>query len=272
MNNALVQNPTVSNFLAGHVVLTNLVLITIIMILSWFFYLYQKKPNILDVSWALGFIVTVVTAVSGCQGYLLRKLILFIIAFAWSCRLTGLFFMRYLKQEKAGRFQAIRDAFDATTNLKFGLVFILQGFLIVVLSWPFVLICSNAKPSISVLEWVGIIISLIGFMGEAFADKQLWQFKENEENMSKVCDEGLWKYSRHPNYFFEWIIWVGFFIFALTSPLGITSIISPILMWYLLTQISGVHMAEMQALKLKGESYKEYQEKTSMFFPWFPKK
>jgi steroid 5-alpha reductase family enzyme len=272
MDTSLVANPSVSNLLAGHVVLTNLVLVTIIMLFSWFFYLFQRNPSFLDVAWSLGFIVTIVTAFSGCHGYFLRKLIFFIIAFAWAVRLGGYFFIRYMKQAREGRFQAFREAFGAISELKFGLIFILQGFLVVVLSWPFVLICSNATPHISALEWTGIVITLVAFMGESFADKQLWHFKQQEGNQGKVCQEGLWKYSRHPNYFFEWLIWVGFFIFALAAPLGITAIISPILMWYLLTQISGIQMAELQTLKTKGDSYKEYQEKTNAFFPWFPKK
>jgi steroid 5-alpha reductase family enzyme len=97
-------------------------------------------------------------------------------------------------------------------------------------------------------------------------------FHKNPENKNKVLSTGLWRFSRHPNYFFEFLIWVGFFLFALPSYGGIFAILSPIIMLVLLTKVSGIPLTEEQALLDKGDLYRDYQRTTSSFFPWFPVK
>ena len=140
-----------------------------------------------------------------------------------------------------------------------------------VVSWPILLISSNSSPQFSKLEFTSMVIWLIAFLGERVADRQLWQFKMQPQNKGKIYQDGLWKYSRHPNYFFEWLVWIAFFLFALDAPLGLTGIISPLCMWYFLVNVSCGKEAEMHSLETKGEQYREYAEKTNQFFPWFPK-
>jgi len=103
------------------------------------------------------------------------------------------------------------------------------------------------------------------------ADNQLAAFKKDPKNKGKVCDKGLWYYSRHPNYFFEWLTWMAYFIFALATPWGILAIISPAIILYLLLKVTGVPNNEEQNLRSKPVAYKKYQETTSSFFPWFKK-
>ena len=100
---------------------------------------------------------------------------------------------------------------------------------------------------------------------------QLQGFKKDPANRGKTCRAGLWSYSRHPNYFFEWLIWVSFFIFASASPYGWISIVCPVLIFYFLFKVSGIPATEAQALRTKGDDYRDYQRTTSAFFPWFPK-
>jgi steroid 5-alpha reductase family enzyme len=107
--------------------------------------------------------------------------------------------------------------------------------------------------------------------GEAIADRQLKEFKKNTANKGKVCDRGLWNYSRHPNYFFQLLIWIAVFLFAMGSPEGQFAIVSPLIIGYLLFKVTGIPMAEEQSLRTKGEKYKEYQRSTSVFIPWFKK-
>jgi len=107
---------------------------------------------------------------------------------------------------------------------------------------------------------------------EGIADRQLYYFKKNPENASKTCREGLWKYSRHPNYFFDWMTWVGYAVFALGSPWGWIGLISPALVLYFLLDVTGIPATEAQALRSRGDEYREYQRTTSSFVPWFPKK
>ena len=109
-------------------------------------------------------------------------------------------------------------------------------------------------------------------MGEALADAQLKRFKKNAANKGKVCDVGLWNYSRHPNYFFESMIWVGYFLVALNADYGWIGILSPLTITLLLFRVTGIPLTEEQSIRSKGDAYKEYQRTTSMFVPWFKKK
>jgi steroid 5-alpha reductase family enzyme len=123
----------------------------------------------------------------------------------------------------------------------------------------------------SVFEWLGAIVWLVALAGESIADSQLKSFKSRPVNKGKVCQIGLWRYSRHPNYFFEWLIWVAYFVFALASPFGSLSILCPLLMLYFLFKVTGIPATEEQAIRSKGEAYCNYQRSTSVFVPWFPK-
>jgi steroid 5-alpha reductase family enzyme len=150
--------------------------------------------------------------------------------------------------------------------------FELQAVLIVLLAIPFLVICLNDRPGISILEWLGVAIWFVAVVGEGVADWQLKQFRANLENKGKICELGLWNYSRHPNYFFEWLVWVGFFVFALGSPLGCATIYCPALMLFFLLRVTGIPLTEELSVKSKGDAYREYQRTTSAFVPWFKKK
>jgi steroid 5-alpha reductase family enzyme len=149
--------------------------------------------------------------------------------------------------------------------------FQLQAVTNVILSLPFLLMAINSEEKISTAEYAGLVLVVIAVSGEALADYQLKQFKKDPANKGKVCDAGLWYYSRHPNYFFEWLVWIAFFIAALPSPHGWVSIICPLMMSYFLFKVTGIPMTEEQAVKSKGQAYIEYQRTTSMFVPWFKK-
>ena len=150
--------------------------------------------------------------------------------------------------------------------------FQLQAVLIVLLSIPFLIVCLNDRPGISLLEWLGAVVWLIAVAGESLADRQLKQFRLRPENNGRICQIGLWNYSRHPNYFFEWLVWVGFFVFALGSPLGYVAVYCPVLMLFFLLRVTGIPLTEELSVKSKGDAYREYQRTTSAFVPWFKKK
>jgi len=140
------------------------------------------------------------------------------------------------------------------------------------LSLPFLLACLNPNPPLRTIEKVGAGIWLVAIFGEAFADGQLNKFKNNPANQGKTFRGGLWKYSRHPNYFCEWLIWVGYAVFALGSPWGWLGLISPALILYFLLSATGIPATEAQALRSRGTDYRAYQRTTSSFVPWFPRK
>jgi steroid 5-alpha reductase family enzyme len=122
------------------------------------------------------------------------------------------------------------------------------------------------------LEYIGVGVWAISIVGEGIADAQLKMFKNNPANKGKVCSQGLWNYSRHPNYFFESMIWVGYFLFALNADYGWLAILSPITILFLVLKLTGIPMTEEQSLRSKGDLFREYQRTTSVFVPWFKKK
>lgn len=246
------------------------VLVMALMTLMWVIYYFRRNSGIVDIGWALSFILAVWAYAWIGYGALLRKyMIAFMVTF-WAGRLAWYLFDRLRSGEEDPRYQEIRKNWGSrNSNLKFLLMFLFQGLLVIILSLPFLIVCRNVQVDWGYWEMWGFLIWFIGVCGETLADFQLQKFKYNPENAGKICQTGLWYYSRHPNYFFEFIVWIGYFIFAMGSPWGFIGIISPLLMFLLLTRVSGIPLTEQHSLEVHGDDYREYQRTTSAFVPWF---
>ncbi|HET8799305.1 MAG TPA: DUF1295 domain-containing protein, partial [Thermoanaerobaculia bacterium] len=146
-----------------------------------------------------------------------------------------------------------------------------QGLTNVLLSVPVLLIARNPEPRIHPLEIAGAALFVLSVIGESIADAQLRRFRADPANRGKVLQSGLWRSSRHPNYFFEWLVWVAWLVIALASPYGWIAAYCPLLMLWFLYKVTGIPATEEQSLKSKGEAYREYQRTTSAFIPWWPK-
>lgn len=244
------------------------------MTLVWVLARRLNNAGIVDVAWSLGF--TVLVVVYGALGTAapLRQWLLTAMVAIWSLRL-GIYLWRRVAShhpEEDGRYAALRDQFPNRTWLMFFGFFQLQAVLLVVLTFPFALAMGNPTVAVSVWEWVGFAVWAVAMGGEALADWQLSAFRAKPANRGEVCQTGLWRYSRHPNYFFEWLVWVGFFLFALGTTDGWLTVYCPLIMLYFLLKVTGVPAAEAQSLKSRGDKYREYQRTTSVFIPWFPKR
>jgi steroid 5-alpha reductase family enzyme len=147
-----------------------------------------------------------------------------------------------------------------------------QAVSVIFLVLPFLLIAVDSDRSWSYWESIGLIVALIGISGEGLADSQMSHFKKSNHDLKAVCQSGLWKYSRHPNYFFEAVIWLGFYLFACGSEWGWTMIHAPAVIVYLLLRVTGIPPTEAAAVLRKGDAYRNYQKTTSPFIPWPPKK
>lgn len=147
-----------------------------------------------------------------------------------------------------------------------------QAVLQAVVSLPFIFIAMDSFDSIRVTEYAALALFVVAITGETIADQQLEEFKKNAPKESKeVCKVGLWRYSRHPNYFFEWLIWCAWALMACASPFGLWALSSPAIMLVMLLVFSGVKISEEVSLKSRGDAYRQYQKETSPFVPWFPK-
>jgi steroid 5-alpha reductase family enzyme len=156
-------------------------------------------------------------------------------------------------------------------QLTFAIFYQAQAALAAVFSVPFLLVCFNRHHGLEPLEWAGAALWLVGVTLEGTADRQLARFKRNAANKGKTMRSGLWRYSRHPNYFFQWVGWIAFALVALAAPWGWIALYAPALMLYLIVFVTGIPPSEEAALKSRGEDFRRYQRETSAFVPWFPR-
>ena len=254
-------------------ILTGAIAVCGVMLLLWLIHLPLHNAAIVDAGWAGGLaLLGALYAVMG-SGWAPRRIAIALMAVAWGLRLAlYLLFTRVIGQPEEGRYVQLRKQWRTNIPLKFLLFFEFQAVLCIVLATPFLLASQNPAPAFSIFEYAAAVLWFVAIAGEITADMQLNAFKSNAENRGKTCHAGLWNYSRHPNYFFEWLIWVSFCLFAINSKFGYLALFPPALMLYFLFRVTGIPATEAQALRTRGEDYRRYQETTSAFVPWFPRK
>ena len=238
--------------------------------LLWLLHLPRRNASIMDVGWAAGLVLIALMDLLQGQGYRPRIVLLTAMGAIWGLRLAlHLFFTRVLGAHEEGRYIELRRQWGSNASLKFLLFFEAQAVLCGIVSLPFAIVANDATARLGWFEYTGAALWVVALLGEIVADAQLTAFKREPKHRGRVCQTGLWRCSRHPNYFFEWLVWVSFAVVAIPTPLGVLSLISPALMLFLLLRVSGIPPAEAQALRTRGEEYRVYQQTTSRFIPWF---
>lgn len=251
--------------------LNSVLIIFATMVFVWILSLLTGKMSIVDGFWGLGFIgLALYHFFSGIDMEPRRFLITYLVLL-WGLRLAGHIFYRNHGKPEDPRYAAWRKDWGKNTWwISFFKVFLLQGVLMFVISLPVQMIMYNAGPFLTGMDWLGVFIWFTGWIFETTADYQLLRFKGRAENKGKVMDRGVWRYSRHPNYFGEVLVWWGIFIISIGSGNWYISILSPILITYLLLKVSGVTLLEK---RYDGnDTYAEYKRNISAFFPLPPKK
>ncbi len=230
--------------------------------------------GVVDIAWSYAFGALAAFYALAGPGWPVRRALVAAMAVLWSARLGTHLAVRVLGHHPVedGRYQQLRQDWAAHFAAKMFGFFQLQAVSVVLLGAAFLLACLNPAPALHPLEIAGGLLWLGALSGEALADAQLAAFKRSPANRGRVCDTGLWRYSRHPNYFFEWLIWVAYFVFALGSPWGGLAVIGPASILFLLLRVTGIPMTEEQSLRSRGDAYRRYQQATSAFIPWFPRK
>ena len=247
--------------------------VSILMMIIWIWAYRIKNAGIVDIFWALNFLVIAAVIWIFADGIQERKIILCSLAALWSLRLGIYLLIRvgsHLDEEE-GRYKQLRAEWAPNANFKFFVFFQMQALSNVFLAIPFFIIALNQNIQLSTIEYIGAGMWLFSIIGEGLSDWQLKQFKNNPANKGKVCEYGFWNYSRHPNYFFQLMIWISVLIFALPSHYGYISVVCPLVIGLLIFKVTGIPMTEEQSLRSKGDLYKEYQRTTSAFIP-LPKK
>lgn len=245
--------------------------IFVFMSLLWLWSLSIKNSSIVDIFWGIGFILIAWLAFALTpQGYLPRKQLVAVLVTIWGLRLSLQIGIRNRGKPEDFRYAKWReDHGPRWWWVSFFKVFLLQGFLMWIISTPIVAAMTSGFPVIlTPLDMVGVLFWTFGLLFETIGDLQLMRFKADKSKRGKILKTGLWRYTRHPNYFGEAVLWWGYYIIGLAAGHGWT-IFSPILMTFLLVKISGVEMLERAMESRPG--YAEYQKRTSAFIPWFPK-
>ena len=253
--------------------LIGLGLSSLLMVAVWWVALRIRNAGIVDIAWALGFTPLALLYRAFGDGEPVRQNLITLMVVIWSLRLGVHLWKRVMGHhpEEDGRYRELRHAVAGHENFFFFWFFQAQALLLAVLSIPVLLSNSDTRVQLGFSDFLGGAVWFIAICGESLADRQLAKFKASAANSGKVCSAGLWHYSRHPNYFFEWLIWVSLFLFALPSPWGWATLFAPVLMLFFLLRVTGIPYTEQQSLRSRGDAYREYQRTTSPFVPWFPK-
>ena len=245
----------------------------LLMAALWGLHLWVRNASIADVGFCVGLIVAVLWYAQVASGELERKVLVALMALFYAGRL-GLFILvnRVVGKAEDARYRRVREEWGARERIKMFGYFQLQAIAVAAFSLPFLVVMQNPRPPFGFEELAGFLLWLIAVPGETIADWQLAEFRSKPWNKDRVCREGLWYYSRHPNYFFEWLHWWVYVVMAVHAPGWPLTWIGPLAMGWALLKVTGIPMAEQQAIRTKGEEYREYQRTTNAFVPWWPKR
>lgn len=241
-----------------------LLVIVLHMSLIWLWYRATNNPSVVDVGWALGLTLSGFIYLSQ-QTLSMRTLLLGTALLMWGIRLGGyLWWTRIRHKEVDKRYTALSHSWRIKKPLGFFINFQLQGVFILIVSISWYFISLNPSNTLNLIDMVGMVLFIIALGLEALSDFQLQRFKK--AHPGQVCNYKLWWFSRHPNYFFEWLIWCAFTLFAISSPYGALSLISPLALYVIMVYLT-IPITERESIKSRGQNYIDYQSTTPKFFP-----
>jgi steroid 5-alpha reductase family enzyme len=239
----------------------------------WSVSIIIKNVSIVDLFWGFGFVLAGWFYFLHTDGYEPRKMILMTLVTIWGLRLTGYLTWRNAGRGEDFRYRQFRQNYGERRYwwVSFFQTFLLQGVLMWLISAPLLGAQINTSSgSLGMADYLGMTFWIIGFIFEAGGDFQLARFRADPSNKGKVLNTGFWRYTRHPNYFGDTAVWWGFGLISIAAGSWLAALGS-LLMTALIIKVSGVALLEKSLVSEKPQ-YRDYIEKTSSFFPWFPKK
>lgn len=237
---------------------------------GWWRQTVTRNAGHVDVIWTFGVGASAVFYLAVGSGDIWHRLFAAGLAGFWSLRLGMHIWRRVHGVEEEGRYRAIRQHYGGRVNLFHLFFFLSQGLLAWLFALPHFVIAAHPGGSQAMLV-AGVAIGIVALAGEAIADRQLQHFRQQPANRGKTCRSGLWRYSRHPNYFFEWLHWFSYPLIAWGAPHAGWLWLAPVFMFLFLWFVTGIPYTERQALKSRGDDYRRYQNSTSPFIPWRPR-
>jgi steroid 5-alpha reductase family enzyme len=256
-----------------HLFAVNLAAVVALMTLGWLASLPGRNVTVVDSLWGLGFVLIAWVSFVLAGGYPGRRWLVTVLTSLWGLRLCVHLSIRNWGKGEDPRYGKWR----AASGGRFWIVSLFKVFWLQALFlWVIALVVQvpqlSARPAhLAFLDGLGAAVWLVGFLFESVADWQLFRFKADPENRGKVMDRGLWRYSRHPNYFGECLIWWGLFLIALGVPGGWWTVASPVIITLVLLTMTGVPLTESTTIE-RRPGYRDYIRRTPMFIPWFPRK
>ncbi len=246
--------------------------IAIVMVVLWIIQWRRRDASLVDAGWSAGIGLGSLFLLYMGDGDVTRRVVAGAMIGGWSLRLTWyLIHDRLIGKPEDGRYRMLRESWGASAQPWFFLFFQFQGWLVIFFSLPFVIIASTT-PAFGVwYDYVAVGIWLIAIGGETIADAQLAAWRKNPDNAGRTCRAGLWRYSRHPNYFCEWLLWFSYVALACAGPWWPVTALIPTVLLFLILKVTGIPYTEKRALASRGDDYRAYQKSTSPFIPWFPK-
>lgn len=245
-----------------------LVFVSALFVLS----LLLKRNDVADVAWGTGILIVGLVSYLSSPDPTLAQLIILVLGALWGVRLTLRIYLRNRKKPEDARYKAWRDQWGATFYVRSYLqVYLLQGLLMIVVGYPFIHAqVFSSNDALGYVSIAGILIWAIGYFFEVVGDYQLDTFLKNPNKPSTIMQTGLWKYSRHPNYFGEITMWWGIWLIISPLPLSMVALISPLTITFLILKVSGIPMLEKNFAN--NPEFIDYKARTSALIPLFPKK
>jgi steroid 5-alpha reductase family enzyme len=249
--------------------LTCWAVLAVALALLWVRQLKTRNATSVDVAWSGGLVFLAAVYPWFVEGDLARRVLVGVLGGVWALRLAWYLFTDRVLQakEEDGRYRAMREALGPKANAF--LFFFYQGQAAVAIVFSLPMLAAMRGGPLGSWDALGAIVWLVAVVGETLADRQLARFRGDPKNRGEVCRIGLWRYSRHPNYFFEWVHWWAYVAIGRAAPL---TWIGPVAMLLFLFRLTGIPYTEQQALRSRGKRYREYQRTTSVFVPWFPRR
>lgn len=239
------------------------------MTMLWVVQVRRNEADIVDAGWAFGLALAALLCALAGSGDSSRRVLLAVLAGAWGMRLGAYIYIKRVRVPgEDGRYALLRQSWKKKAHAKFFVFFQLQGALVAFLSLSFIAVALNSRADFGTVEMLAVVLSCVSILGESLADLQLSRFRSDPQNRGKTCQRGLWAYSRHPNYFFEWLHWWSYLLLAIGSPYMLLALPAPALMLFLILKVTGIPPTEARALETRGDDYRAYQRTVSAFIPW----